>query len=45
MGQDRHLHAHAGRKAQWRQAMLPVRKEMESRVGSATLAAIDNAAK
>jgi C4-dicarboxylate-binding protein DctP len=32
-------------KAQWRQAMLPVRKEMEGRVGKATLAAIDSAAK
>jgi C4-dicarboxylate-binding protein DctP len=32
-------------KAQWRQAMLPVRKEMESRVGKETLVAIDNAAK
>ena len=32
-------------KAQWRQAMLPVRKEMEGRVGRETLVAIDNAAK
>ena len=32
-------------KTQWRQAMLPVRKEMESRVGRDTLAAIDNAAR
>ncbi|WP_332876423.1 TRAP transporter substrate-binding protein [Massilia sp. S19_KUP03_FR1] len=32
-------------KAQWRTAMLPVRKEMESRVGKDTLAAIDQAVK
>jgi len=32
-------------KAQWRQSMLPVRKEMESRVGRDTLAAIDKAVK
>jgi C4-dicarboxylate-binding protein DctP len=32
-------------KAQWRTAMLPVRKEMESRVGKDTLAAIDKAVK
>jgi C4-dicarboxylate-binding protein DctP len=32
-------------KAQWRTAMLPVRKEMESRVGKETLAAIDKAVK
>jgi C4-dicarboxylate-binding protein DctP len=32
-------------KAQWRTAMLPVRKEMESRVGRETLTAIDNAVK
>jgi C4-dicarboxylate-binding protein DctP len=32
-------------KAQWRQAMQPVRKEMESRVGRDTLAAIDKAVK
>lgn len=30
-------------KAQWRTAMLPVRKEMESRVGKDTLSAIDKA--
>ncbi len=32
-------------KAQWRTAMLPVRKEMEGRVGKETLAAIDKAVK
>ncbi|MDQ2820333.1 MAG: TRAP transporter substrate-binding protein [Pseudomonadota bacterium] len=32
-------------KAQWKAAMLPVRKEMEGRIGKATLTAIDNAVK
>jgi C4-dicarboxylate-binding protein DctP len=32
-------------KVQWKQAMLPVRKEMEGRIGKATLTAIDNAVK